>query len=81
MSDPAKYRSRDEVTKTRDESDPIDGVKKRLLSEGWADEEALKEIDKEIKAVVKEAADFAIESPEPDPSELWTDVLIEAGAS
>ncbi|WP_371398491.1 pyruvate dehydrogenase (acetyl-transferring) E1 component subunit alpha [Algimonas porphyrae] len=78
MSDPAKYRSRDEVTKTCDESDPIEGVKKRILSEGWADEDALKEIDKEIKAIVKEAADFAIESPEPDPSELWTDVLIEA---
>jgi pyruvate dehydrogenase E1 component alpha subunit len=78
MSDPAKYRSRDEVTKTREESDPIEGVKKRLLSEGWADEEALKEIDKEIKDAVKAAAEFAVDTPEPDPSELWTDVLIEA---
>jgi pyruvate dehydrogenase E1 component alpha subunit len=77
MSDPAKYRSRDEVTKTRAESDPIEGAKKRLLTEGWATEEDLKEIDKEIKATVKESAEFAIESPEPDPSELWTDVLIE----
>jgi pyruvate dehydrogenase E1 component alpha subunit len=77
MSDPAKYRSRDEVTKARDETDPIDAVKKRILAEGWATEDDLKEIDKEIKATVKESADFAIESPEPDPSELWTDVLIE----
>lgn len=78
MSDPAKYRSRDEVTKTREERDPIEGAKARLLSEKWATEDDLRDIDKEIKAHVKEAADFAIESPEPDPSELWTDVLIEA---
>lgn len=78
MSDPAKYRSRDEVTKTREESDPIDMVKNRLLAEGWADQDALKAIDKEIKAVVVDAADFSLESPEPDPSELYTDVLLEA---
>lgn len=77
MSDPAKYRSRDEVTKARDETDPIDAVKKRILTEKWASEDDLKEIDKAIKATVKDSADFAIESPEPDPSELWTDVLIE----
>ena len=77
MSDPAKYRSRDEVTKARDETDPIDAVKKRILAEKWATEDELKEIDKEIKATVKDAAEFATESPEPDPSELWTDVLIE----
>lgn len=78
MSDPAKYRSRDEVTKTRSERDPIDMARARILAEGWADEDALKAIDKEIKAVVKDAADFSLESPLPDPSELWTDVLIEA---
>lgn len=81
MSDPAKYRSRDEVTKTREERDPIEMSKKRLLDEGWADEDTLKAIDKEIKDHVKEAADFAVESPEPDPSELWTDVLIEVEAA
>ena len=80
MSDPAKYRSRDEVTKTREERDPIEAVKARLLKEKWASEDELKEIDKEIKAHVKEAAEFATESPEPDPSELWTDVLIEMEA-
>ena len=78
MSDPAKYRSRDEVTKTRSERDPIDMARARILAEGWADEDALKAIDKEIKAIVKDAADFSLESPLPDPSELWTDVLLEA---
>ncbi len=78
MSDPAKYRTRDEVQKTREESDPIDMVKARLLAEGWIDTDGLKTIDKEIKAVVVDAAQFAQDSPEPDPSELYTDVLLEA---
>lgn len=78
MSDPAKYRTRDEVKKTREESDPIDMVKARIITEGWGTEESLKVIDKEIKAIVAKAADFSLESPEPDPSELWTDVLLEA---
>ncbi len=77
MSDPAKYRTRDEVQKTREERDPIDMVKARLLKEQWADDAALKVIDKEIKAIVADAADFAQTSPEPDPSELYTDVLLE----
>lgn len=76
MSDPAKYRSRDEVTKTRSERDPIDMAKKRLLDEKWADEDSLKAIDKEIKAIVADSAEFAQTSPEPDPSELYTDVLL-----
>jgi pyruvate dehydrogenase E1 component alpha subunit len=76
MSDPAKYRSRDEVTKTRSERDPIDMAKHRLLDEKWADEADLKAIDKEIKAIVLDAAEFAQTSPEPDPSELYTDVLL-----
>ncbi len=80
MSDPAKYRSRDEVTKTREESDPIEAVKTLLLKKKWATEDDLKAMDKEIKAIVKEAADFAVESPEPDESELWTDVLLEVEA-
>ena len=78
MSDPAKYRTRDEVKEVREESDPIDRVKARLIKEGWADQDSLKAIDKEIKAVVSDSADFALESPEPDPSELYTDVLLEA---
>ena len=78
MSDPAKYRTREEVTKTRSERDPIDMAKHRLLAEKWADEEALKAMDKEIKAIVADAAQFAQDSPEPDPSELYTDVLLEA---
>lgn len=78
MSDPAKYRSRDEVTKTRSERDPIDMAKNRLLAEKWADEDSLKAIDKEIKAIVADSAEFAQTSPEPDPSELYTDVLLEA---
>lgn len=78
MSDPAKYRSKEEVSKMRSERDPIDQVKNRLLEMKALDEAQLKEIDKEVKAIVTEAAEFAQNSPEPDPSELWTDVLIEA---
>lgn len=78
MSDPAKYRTREEVSKTRSERDPIEMVKHRLLDEKWIDEAGLKLIDKEIKAVVADSAEFAQTSPEPDPSELYTDVLLEA---
>ena len=77
MSDPAKYRTRDEVKEVRGERDPIDTVKDRLIEEGWADLDSLKDIDKEIKAVVADSAEFAQTSPEPDPSELYTDVLVE----
>ena len=78
MSDPAKYRSKDEVSRMRQEHDPIDQLKKRLIDGNFADEARLKDIDREIKDVVSAAAEFAQDSPEPDPSELWTDVL--AGA-
>ena len=78
MSDPAKYRTKEEVSRMREQHDPIDTVKAKLLADGVLDEAALKEIDREVKAVVAEAADFSQTSPEPDPSELWTDVLIEA---
>jgi pyruvate dehydrogenase E1 component subunit alpha len=74
MSDPAKYRSKDEVSRMRQEHDPIDQVRKRLADGGLADENRLKAIDNEVKAQITEAADFAQQSPEPDPSELWTDV-------
>ena len=78
MSDPAKYRTREEVQKMREERDAIEQVKKRLL-EGDATEDELKAIDKEIKDIVNEAAEFSKESPEPDLSELWTDIWVEDG--
>ncbi len=78
MSDPAKYRSKEEVQKTRQERDPIERLRSLLLEEGAADEAKLKEIDREVKGVVSEAADFAQTSPEPDPSELYTDVYVSA---
>lgn len=77
MSDPAKYRTKDEVSKMRKESDPIDTLRSHLLDNKLTDEGRLKDIDREIKAIVTEAADFAQQSPEPDPAELYTDVLVE----
>ncbi len=78
MSDPAKYRPKEEVQKVRSESDPIDFVRNLLIEGGHMDEAGLKEIDKEIKAIVTKSAEFAQTSPEPAESELWTDVLVEA---
>lgn len=78
MSDPAKYRSKEEVSKIRKESDPIDTLREKIISAKAMDEAGLKEIDKEIKAVVTEAADFAQSSPEPAVEELYTDVLRES---
>jgi len=75
MSDPAKYRTKEEVQKMRTEHDPIEQVRARLLEKGWASEDELKQIDKDIRATVAEAAEFAQTDPEPDPSELWTDIL------
>ena len=77
MSDPAKYRTREEVQNVREHSDPIEGAKADLLKLG-VDEDKLKDIDKRIKAQVAEAADFAETSPEPSPDELYTDVLVES---
>jgi pyruvate dehydrogenase E1 component alpha subunit len=76
MSDPAKYRSRDEVQSVRDNSDPIEGCKAYLADLGVDDDE-LKAIEKEIRKIVNESADFAEASPEPDLFELYTDVLVE----
>ena len=76
MSDPAKYRSKDEVQKMRAEQDPIEQVKQRVLAEKIASEDDLKAIDKEIREIVNDAADFAQKSPEPDPSELYTNILL-----
>ena len=78
MSDPAKYRTKEEVAQMRQEHDPIDLVRRRLIETLEVTEDVLKQIDREIKEIVTEAADFAQSSPEPDPAELWTDVLIEA---
>ncbi|HLG49951.1 MAG TPA: pyruvate dehydrogenase (acetyl-transferring) E1 component subunit alpha [Reyranella sp.] len=78
MSDPAKYRTKEEVDKYRTERDPIDHVRKLMLEGKMVDEAQLKAIDAEIRKIVNDAAEFAQHSPEPDPSELWTDVLAEA---
>jgi pyruvate dehydrogenase E1 component alpha subunit len=78
MSDPAKYRAREEVQKMREESDPIEQVKKRLVDGGTASEDDLKKMDAEIRAIVTEAAEFAQSDPEPDPAELWTDIYVNA---
>ena len=78
MSDPAKYRTREEVDDIRSHHDPIDLIKKRLIDAGHATEDELKELDKDVKKIVSDAAEFAKESPEPDPAELYTDVLVEA---
>ncbi|MCK9991498.1 MAG: pyruvate dehydrogenase E1 component alpha subunit [Alphaproteobacteria bacterium] len=75
MSDPAKYRTQEEVQKVRAEQDPIDRARARLLAENLIDEAGLKEIDREVRAIVAEAAEFAQTSPEPDAAELYTDIL------
>ena len=77
MSDPAKYRTREEVQKMRDERDPINAVRDLLLKGKHASEDDLKDIDKEIKGIVNDAAQFAQDSPEPSLEELWTDVYAE----
>jgi pyruvate dehydrogenase E1 component alpha subunit len=75
MSDPAKYRTREEVQEMREHHDPIEMLKKKLLDAGYATEESLKAVEKEVREIVNDSAEFAQSSPEPDPSELWTDVL------
>ncbi|MEM8770739.1 MAG: pyruvate dehydrogenase (acetyl-transferring) E1 component subunit alpha [Pseudomonadota bacterium] len=75
MSDPAKYRTREEVDDVREHNDPIKRCEQRIKDGAYADEAELKAIDKDIKAIVKEAADFAQESPEPAPEELYTDIV------
>jgi len=74
MSDPAKYRTREEVQKIKDEKDPIDHIREMLTQGGHASDEDLKAIDKEIKKTVSEAADFATTSPEPALDQLYTDI-------
>ena len=78
MSDPAKYRSKDEVTTMRAEHDPIEQVKNRILEKRYGTEESLKQIEADVRAIITAAADFATNDAEPAASELWTDVYAEA---
>jgi len=77
MSDPAKYRSRDEVKQMREKHDPIEAIKRSLADDG-ADEKDIKAVEDEIKKRIDEVADFAREAPEPDAEELTTDIYVEA---
>lgn len=77
MSDPAKYRTKEEVDKYRSEFDPINTLRNLILEQKHASEDNLKKIENDVKAIVQDAADFSLQSPEPDASELWTDILIE----
>ena len=74
MSDPAKYRTREEVQKVREERDPIETLRSLLIEKHRVAEKEFKAKDAEIKTIINEASDFALNSPEPDISELWTDV-------
>ena len=74
MSDPAKYRTKEEVDEMRREHDPIEQVRLRIIERGFAGEDELKAIDKDIRAIVNESAEFAQNDPEPDISELYTDI-------
>jgi pyruvate dehydrogenase E1 component alpha subunit len=74
MSDPAKYRTREEVDKVRTTTDPIDMARQRILEKKHANEDALKKIDAAVRDLINQAAEFATHDPEPDASELYTDV-------
>ena len=78
MSDPAKYRTREEVEKVRNEHDPIEQVRSRLIDKKWASEDELKKLDAKVREGVNEAAEYATNDPEPDPSELFTDIYADA---
>jgi pyruvate dehydrogenase E1 component alpha subunit len=80
MSDPGKYRTREEIDAVRKTRDPIDHLQEALLSGKLADGDALKAVDAKVKAIIADAAEFARTTPEPDPAELYTDVYIEAAA-
>jgi pyruvate dehydrogenase E1 component alpha subunit len=75
MSDPAKYRTREEVNEVREKRDPIEHLGQKLIAQKLASEDELKAMDKDIRQIVNHSAEFATESPEPDPAELYTDVL------
>jgi len=77
MSDPAKYRTKEEVDNMKENRDPIANIRVKILEEAGVDESELKAIEAEIKDIVNEAAEFAQSSPQLAPEELWTDVLKE----
>ncbi|MGB8363473.1 MAG: pyruvate dehydrogenase (acetyl-transferring) E1 component subunit alpha [Rhizomicrobium sp.] len=76
MSDPAKYRTREEVQEVREKRDPIEHLGQHLVLNGLANEDELKAMDKQTRLIINTAAEFATESPEPDPSELYADILV-----
>ena len=78
MSDPAKYRTKEEVDRMRSEHDPIAQLRRRLVDEGQAGEDELRQMERRARDIVADAAQFAQDCPEPDPAELWTDVLADA---
>jgi pyruvate dehydrogenase E1 component alpha subunit len=78
MSDPAKYRKKEELQEYREQRDPIENLRAKILDAKLSDADALKAMDKEVRDIVNEAARFAQDSPEPEPEELWTDILLEA---
>jgi pyruvate dehydrogenase E1 component alpha subunit len=80
MSDPGKYRTREEIDDVRKRRDPLEHVAKLLEDRGWAREDELKAMDADVRRIVTEAAEFARNSPEPELSELMTDVYMEAAA-
>ena len=80
MSDPAKYRTREEVDEVRKHRDPIDHLQEVLTSKGLADEATLKAMDAEVRKIVADAAEYARTTPEPDAAELFADVYTEAAA-
>lgn len=80
MSDPAKYRAKEEVQDYKDNKDPIGRFGLWMIEQGFIDDDGLKALNKDVVARVKKSVEFALESPQPDPSELWTDVLIEEQA-
>ncbi|MEZ6031173.1 MAG: pyruvate dehydrogenase (acetyl-transferring) E1 component subunit alpha [Hyphomonadaceae bacterium] len=77
MSDPAKYRTREEVQDVREHRDPIEMLKKKLIEAKHVTEDDLRKIEAGVREIVNASAQFAQDSPEPDPAELWTDVLVE----
>ena len=80
MSDPGKYRTREEIDDVRKTRDPIEHLRERLEADGAADEAAFKAIDAEVKGIVADSAEFARTAPEPEPAELYTDVYLETAA-
>jgi len=80
MSDPAKYRTREEVSKVRQERDPIEHVRALLVDAGHADEDALREVDRAVKAEINDAAEFAQNDAPPDGGELFSDIVMPGGA-